>query len=112
MATQQDELFWKAYASTIAGLMTANAQLVPNSKIYIAATNVMGIPGGSKVPAELTNYSTYQVADYLLDPKGVGYNPNKTLTYSRALYNYVQNIKPVSSKSNESAKREYKSIVC
>lgn len=95
MATPQDELFWKAYASTIGGLMTANAPLGANTKIYIAATNVMGIPGG-KVPKEITAYSTYQVADYLLDPKNVGYNPTKTLTYSQAMYNYVQNIKPVS----------------
>jgi len=96
MATPQDELFWKAYASTIAGLITANAPLAPNTKIYIAATKVNGIPSGRGVPTESTNYSTYQVADYLLDPNSVRYNPDKTLTYSGALYNFVQTIRPVS----------------
>jgi hypothetical protein len=96
--TDPNTLFWQAYASVIAQMTKGSAPLGPNTRIYFAATNTLGIPGGERIPEEITNWGIYQLANNLLDPTDIAYNPTASNgKYVDALMFYLDNIKTVSS---------------
>lgn len=89
-----NQLFWKAYASTIRDIMTSGP-IGDNTRVYIAPNNTDGICGGKNIPKECTNYGIFQYADFLLDPKNPNWVASKTSRYSEALNAALTTLTPV-----------------
>ncbi|KAK2593000.1 hypothetical protein QQS21_009290 [Conoideocrella luteorostrata] len=88
-----NQLFWKAYASTIKNIMNSGP-VGDNTRVYIAAANTAGISGGADIPDVCTNWGIYQYADYLLDPTNPNWVASKVVRYSDALNMTLQTLKP------------------
>ncbi|KAF4980572.1 hypothetical protein FZEAL_3444 [Fusarium zealandicum] len=88
-----NQLFWKAYASTVKNIMT-QGPVGDNTRIYIAAANTAGISGGKDIPPECTNWGVYQYADFLLDPDNPNWVASKISRYSEALNQTLQTLTP------------------
>lgn len=94
--SEENQLFWKAYASTVKNIMVSGP-VGDNTRVYIAAANTAGISGGKDIPAVCTNWGIYQYADFLLDPTNPNFVASKVSRYSEALNMTLQTLTPVSS---------------
>ncbi|KAL9573224.1 hypothetical protein ACKAV7_002909 [Fusarium commune] len=62
--SEENQLFWKAYASTVKNIMVSGP-VGDNTRVYIAAANTAGISGGKDIPAVCTNWGIYQAKERL-----------------------------------------------
>ncbi|KAG7417821.1 hypothetical protein Forpe1208_v004389 [Fusarium oxysporum f. sp. rapae] len=90
---EENQLFWKAYASTVKNIMVSGP-VGDNTTVYIAAANTAGISGGKDIPAVCTNWGIYQYADFLLDPTNPNFVASKVSRYSGALNMTLQTLTP------------------
>ncbi|SCV52475.1 uncharacterized protein FFB14_12620 [Fusarium fujikuroi] len=91
--SEENQLFWKAYASTVKNIMVSGP-VGDNTRVYIAAANTAGISGGKDIPAVCTNWGIYQYADFLLDPTNPNFVASKVSRYSEALNMTLQTLTP------------------
>ncbi|KAF5579315.1 hypothetical protein FPANT_9684 [Fusarium pseudoanthophilum] len=91
--SEENQLFWKAYASTVKNIMVGGP-VGDNTRVYIAAANTAGISGGKDIPAVCTNWGIYQYADFLLDPTNPNFVASKVSRYSEALNMTLQTLTP------------------
>ncbi|KAL2691269.1 hypothetical protein Neosp_001650 [[Neocosmospora] mangrovei] len=91
--SDENQLFWKAYASAVKDIMVSGS-VGENTRVYVAANNTAGISGGKDIPAVCTNWGIYQFADYLLDPENPNWVTNKVTRYSEALNQTLQTLTP------------------
>ncbi|KAI8308826.1 hypothetical protein K4K59_009719 [Colletotrichum sp. SAR11_240] len=91
--SDENQMFWRAYACTINNMMN-NSPVGENVRTYIAATNTAGICGGRDIPQECTNWGIYQYADFLLDPTNPNWVASKGACYSEALNMTLQTLPP------------------
>lgn len=92
--SDENQLFWKAYASAVKNIMNSSP-VGENVRVYIAAANTAGISGGKDIPPECTNWGIYQYADFLLDPTNPNWVASKGSRYSEALNMTLQTLTPV-----------------
>ncbi|KAF4500137.1 hypothetical protein FAGAP_3714 [Fusarium agapanthi] len=82
--SEENQLFWKAYASTVKNIMVSGP----------VGDNTAGISGGKDIPAVCTNWGIYQYADFLLDPTNPNFVASKVSRYSEALNMTLQTLTP------------------
>ncbi|KAF4434648.1 hypothetical protein FACUT_7707 [Fusarium acutatum] len=91
--SEENQLFWKAYASTVKNIMVSGP-VGDNTRVYIAAANTAGISGGKDIPAVCTEWGIYQYADFLLDPTNPNFLASKVSRYSEVLNMTLQTLTP------------------